>query len=204
MPSVRATLQAFAVALVLADSSAVTLALPEILDAFDASVSGVSWVLVSFNLALAAAALPAAALAVRRPSATLGAGLLAFAAAGAACALAPSLAVLVAARALQGVSGAAVVAGAFTCMLAERPRDAAVANWAAAGLLGAVVGPAAGGLLTEALSWEAMFAVQVPLALVAIGAVPRAGAVAAASRERPALGAAATPARERPAVGPLV
>ena len=50
-----------------------------------------------------------------------------------------------------------------------RARGAAI--WGAAGALGAAVGPAAGGLLTEALSWEAIFAVQVPIALVCLPAL---------------------------------
>src|SRR4051794_17151659 len=62
-----AILLALAVGLVLADSSVVTLALPEILREFDASVGAVAWVLIAFNVALAAAAVPAVRL-VRAPA----------------------------------------------------------------------------------------------------------------------------------------
>src|SRR5436305_7898224 len=96
-------LLALAVGLVLADSSVVTLALPEILRDFHASVAGVAWVLVAFNLALALAALPGARLARGRARGAFAAAGVAFAAASALCAAAPSLGVLIAARAAQGV-----------------------------------------------------------------------------------------------------
>src|SRR3954453_22245727 len=84
--------------IVLADSSLVTLALPEILRRFDTTVFGVSWVLTVFNIVLAAAILPAARVVSRNPRATWGAGLVVFAAASLARALAPSVAVLIVAR----------------------------------------------------------------------------------------------------------
>ncbi|MDQ3740644.1 MAG: MFS transporter, partial [Actinomycetota bacterium] len=56
----RAALLAIAVGLVLADSSVVTLGLPDVLADFDATPTGVSWVLTAYNLVLALAAVPAA------------------------------------------------------------------------------------------------------------------------------------------------
>ena len=79
-----------------------------------------------------------------------------------ACALAPSLGVLIAARAAQGVFGAVAVAAALELLVRSAGRERALALWAVAGVLGAALGPAVGGVLTEALSWEAMFALQVP------------------------------------------
>src|SRR3954453_19109756 len=99
--------------IVLGDSSLVTLALPEILRDFDTTVFGVSWVLTVFNVVLAAAILPAARVVPRSPRATWGAGLVTFAAASLACALAPSAAALIVARCVQALGGAAVVAGAI-------------------------------------------------------------------------------------------
>jgi MFS family permease len=147
-------------------------------------------VLTSYNLALALAALPAALLLERATSArTAGAaGLGVFAAASLACALAPSLGVLVAARCVQGLGGAAVACAALILLVdAARGRTAGAAVWGAAGAIGAAVGPAAGGLLTEGLSWEAIFAVQVPLALVCLIALREAPArvMAAASPDGP-------------------
>ena len=80
-------LLALAVGLILSDSSVVTLALPAILRDFDASVNAVAWVLISFNLALALAALPGARLVRGRPAAAFAAALVLFALACAACAV---------------------------------------------------------------------------------------------------------------------
>ena len=173
----RAVLLALAVGLVLADSSVVTLGLPDVLVEFDATPEAVSWVLTAYNLVLAVAALPAA-LALRRVRADvlLGAGIAVFAVASLVCALAGSLGVLIAARCVQGLGGAAGAGGALA-LLVESPghRGRATALWGAAGAIGAAVGPAAGGALTELLSWEAIFAVQVPIALVC-GLAVRGGA----------------------------
>ncbi len=189
-------LLALAVGLILSDSSVVTLALPAILRDFDASVDGVAWVLISFNLALALVALPGALLARRRPGPAFAASLLLFAAACAACALAPSLDALIAARVAQGVFGAVAVAAALALLVRSAGRERALTLWAAAGVLGAAVGPAVGGVLTEALSWEAMFALQVPIALVAL-----AGVRTRAPREHEAESGGGGP---RPAVLPLI
>ena len=162
-------LVALAVAIVLADSSVVTLGLPDVLREFRADVTDVAWVLTSFNLVLALVALPAAAL-VRRGSliAAWRLGILAFAAASLACALAPSLGILVAARCAQAIGGAAVIAAALELLVAQRGQAAGARMWAAAGIAGAAIGPALGGALTEVFSWQAIFVAQVPLALVAL------------------------------------
>jgi MFS family permease len=182
----RVALLALAVGLVLADSSVVTLGLPGVLEDFDASPQSVSWVLTGYNLALALAAVPAALLVRRTSTSTLAlAGLVVFALASLLCAIAPSLGVLIAARCLQGLGGAAVACAALDLLVAatgSRVRGTAV--WGAAGALGAAVGPAAGGLLTEALSWEAIFAVQVPLALACLAGV--AGGVRGQAPDSPA------------------
>jgi len=172
-----------AAGLVLADSSIVTLALPEVLRELDTSVGEVAWVLIAFNLALALAAVPGARLAAARPRRAFVAGVLLFALACAGCAAAPSLGVLVAGRVAQGLAGAVVLAGALEGLRVVDP-GRALSRWTLAGVVGAAVGPALGGLLTEALSWEGAFAVQVPLALGALagaGALPRAAAARASA-----------------------
>jgi MFS family permease len=185
-------LLALAVALVLADSSVVTLALPAILREFDSVVNVVAWVLISFNLALALLALAGAKLARGRVRTAFPISLVLFALASVACAAAPSLGVLITARALQGIFGAVVVAAALELLVVAAGRDRAILLWAAAGVLGAAVGPALGGFLTEAFSWQVMFALQAPVALVTIAALrwlPRteAAADAAVAPGRPAL-----------------
>ena len=190
-------LLALAVGLVLADSSVVTLALPAILREFDSTVNAVAWVLIAFNLALALLALTGARVARGRARTVFVVSVLLFAAASAVCALAPSLPVLIAARAAQGVFGAAVVAAALELLVLLGGRSRAILLWAAAGVLGAAVGPALGGFLTEAFSWQTMFGLQAPVALatlLALRGVPRAREEVA---ELPVGG-------DRPALAPLV
>jgi len=191
-------LLALAVGLVLSDSSVVTLGLPAILRDFDASVNAVAWVLISFNLALAVAAVPGARLARGQPGAAFAVALALFAVACAICAAAPSLSVLIVARAAQGLFGAVAVAAALELLVLSAGRGRALSAWAAAGVLGAAVGPALGGVLTEWLSWEAMFALQVPVALLAL-----AGARGPAGRPVAAPAPPPQAARARPALAPL-
>jgi MFS family permease len=162
---------AAAVALVLADSSVVVLALPAIYRRFDVSVGAVVWVLLAFNLVLAAAAVPAAAAARRSgPARALVAGLIAFAAGCLGCALSTALAPLVAARCLQALGGAAAVTAALELLPAAVGSERrAAAVWATAGAIGAALGPATGGLLTELVSWQSIFLVQIPVAILVAG-----------------------------------
>ena len=162
----RSGLLGLAVGLALADSSIVTLALPEILGRFDVGITTVAWVLTSFNLVLALVAVPAAFVARRRPRQSFLAGIVVFAAASLACGLAGSFELLVAARCIQAVGAAFVVVAALD-LLAETTggADRAARVWVAAGILGAAFGPGVGGILTELLGWRSIFLVQVPLAL---------------------------------------
>ena len=162
----RSGLLGLAVGLALADSSIVTLALPEILGRFDVGITTVAWVLTSFNLVLALVAVPAALLARRRPRRAFLAGALVFAAASLACGLAGSFELLVAARCVQAVGAAFVIVSALDLLAETTGSEArAVRVWVTAGVLGAAFGPGAGGILTELLGWRSIFFVQVPLAL---------------------------------------
>jgi MFS family permease len=160
-------LLAVGVGLALADSSIVTLALPRILGDFDVSITSVAWVLTSFNLVLALVAVPAAYVSRRRPREAFLGGVIVFAVASLACGLAPSFDVLVAARCVQAVGAALLVTAALDLLSQVGGGDeAALRVWVAAGVLGAAVGPAAGGILTQLLGWESIFLAQVPVALV--------------------------------------
>jgi MFS family permease len=158
-----------AVGLVLADSSIVVLALPEIYRELDTGVAGVTWVLVSFNLVLALAAVPAAHLARRTgPGRAAAVGLAVFAGAGIACGLASELSTLIAARCVQALGGAAAVTAVLELLPATVGSERrAAAVWAAAGATGAALGPAVGGVLTELVSWQSIFLIQAPLAIAA-------------------------------------
>ncbi len=164
-----------AVGIVLADSAIVTLALPDVLRDYDAQVGQVAWVLTAYNLVLGLAAVPAARGSLSpegaRRSALIGVvGV--FAAASAICGVAPSLPVLIVARAVQAIGGALVITASLELLVAATgSARIGAARWATAGVIGAGVGPVAGGLLTEAFSWRAIFLVQVPLVLLALPAV---------------------------------
>ena len=171
-----------AIAVVLGDSGVVTLALPEILRDFGAEVGGVAWVLIAFNLVLALLAVPASRLCVHGdPAVVTAGGVIGFAAATTACAVAPSLGVLIAARAVQAAGGAVVIVGSLELLVVTTGDErAGVGRWAAAGVAGAALGPVVGGLLTSAFSWRAIFVVQIPAVLFALptalalrGRVPR-------------------------------
>jgi MFS family permease len=171
-PRSRIALLGVAVGIVLADSSVVTIALPRILGQFDVDVATLAWVLTSYNLALALAAVPAAYVARRRPVPVYGAGIVVFASTSLLCGLAPTFEVLVASRAVQGVAGAAVVCAALDLLSEVRGADAPAARtWALAGVFGAALGPAVGGILTQLLGWESIFFVQAPVMLAAGAAI---------------------------------
>ena len=179
---------ALAVGVVLADSSVVVLALPEIYRELDVSVTAVTWVLVAFNLVLALAALPAAKAARRLGAARVAlVGIVIFGTASFVCGISGSIGLLLAARCLQAVGGAAAVCASLELLpsvVGSERRAATV--WAASGALGAALGPGIGGLLTELISWQSIFFVQVPVA-ISCGAVlpaPR-GWSARASGSRP-------------------
>jgi MFS family permease len=168
----RARLLGVAVGLALADSSIVTLALPEILGEFDVAITSVAWVLTSFNLVLASLAVPAAYVSRHRPREAFVTGSIVFAGASLACGLAPSFEVLVGTRCAQAVGAALVVTAALDLLAQVHGGDEpALRVWIAASILGAALGPAVGGILTQLLGWESIFLVQVPLALALLFAV---------------------------------
>ncbi|MBI2683962.1 MAG: MFS transporter [Actinobacteria bacterium] len=157
------------VAAVLADSSVVTIALPEILARYNVSVGQVAWVLIAYNAALALLAFPGARLAERAPRRTIIVGLAVFSAASVACAIPIGFGGLLAARAIQAVGGAMILGAALLQLKAVIPDERrAVGVWTSAGILGAAVGPAIGGLLTQGLGWESIFLLQAPIPLVAL------------------------------------
>jgi MFS family permease len=154
----RRALVAAAAALALADASIVALALPPILVDFDTTITGVAAIVGVYALALAVAILPARRL---RPGP---AGMFVFAAGSVGCALAPSLGVLLAFRALQAAGAAAALLSAYAELGAG---GSGRRWWLGAALVGTAAGPALGGVLTELLDWRAIFAVQAPIAVAA-------------------------------------
>jgi hypothetical protein len=150
-----------AVAVAFADSSIVVLALPELYGRFNTSIEGVSWVVTAYNLAVAVTALALLFFVHRLRSAVLlGAGLVIFLAASIACAAAQSLAFLIGARTVQGVGAALLLVGALPVL--------GRAQWTAAGTFGLALGPALGGVLTQAFDWRAIFVAQAPVAALGL------------------------------------
>ncbi|WP_320669302.1 MFS transporter [Patulibacter defluvii] len=162
-------LVAAGVALALADASVVTLALPQILTRLNTTIDGVAAVIGVYTVVLAAAVLVAVPLRRRLGSGALGAaGMLLFALASAACGLAESLELLLAARAAQAVgAGAGLVAGYALLHRDGRPAGRPDALWVAGAVFGTAIGPALGGALTELFDWRAIFLAQAPFGLLA-------------------------------------
>jgi hypothetical protein len=161
----RHPLIAIAAGLALADASVVTLALPDLLVDLHTTVEGVAAVIGVYTVVLAAALVPAER-AMRRLGAPRAgaAGLGLFAAATLGCAAANSLAVLLVARGIQAVGGAAALVAAFSLLAAGRD---ARRLWLATAVLASAIGPALGGALTQAFNWRAIFLVQAPVAALA-------------------------------------
>ena len=161
---------AVAVAVAFADSSIVVLALPELYATFDTTIEGVAWVITSYNLVLAVCALALVLVAHRiRANLLLAAGTVVFLAAGVACALSDSIGFLIAARSVQGLGGALLLAGSLPVLGALAGSTArGVALWTLAGTFGAAVGPALGGVLTQVFDWRAIFVFQAPVAGAAL------------------------------------
>lgn len=161
------------------DAFALNLALPGIGRDLGAAGGGLRWVVSGYLLAagsLMAGAGRLGDLYGRRRSLT--AGLAVFGGASLVCALSPSLPVLVAARVAQGAGGAvAMPAGLALLTNACPPGARARVMGRALGIGGVatVCGPYVGGLLTEAVSWRAVFWLNVPVALVAGVCAARAG-----------------------------
>jgi MFS family permease len=184
-------LLALTVAFVLADSAVVTLALPDILQNLGGTVAQVAWVLIAFNLVLAIVVVPAAlAYGGRNPAPLCAVGIALFAGASLVCALSGSMDMLIAARCVQALGGAFALVGCLELLVEVTDARRGVALWVAAGVVGTAAGPVVGGLLTEAFAWQAIFVVQVPVAVLAVPAAlaVRGTPVHPQDRNRPAIG----------------
>jgi len=157
------------------DATIVNVALPDLRADFpDASLALVSWVVSGYAVVFAAALTPAGRLgdALGRKAVFL-IGFAVFTVASAACAAAPSVGVLIAVRAVQGLGAALMIPSALGLVLATAAPDrraAAVGLWGAATSVAAVAGPAFGGLLVDGLGWRSVFIVNVPLGIAVLAA----------------------------------
>src|SRR5215213_7254358 len=170
---------------VVLDVTIVAIALPAIGDDLGVSTAELQWVVSAYTLTFGGGLLlagRAADLYGRRRA--FRAGLLLFAAASLACALAPSAPVLVAARAVQGAGAALVAPAALALLVATEPagaaRTRALAVWTAAAAGGGASGWVLGGAISGGLGWEWVFAVNVP---VGVAGAALAGRLLPESRE---------------------
>ncbi len=159
--------------MVLLDGSALNVALPSIRADLQGTLASMQWTVNAYTVPLAAVLLSGGALGDRWGARRVFAwGLVAFTAASLACSLSPSLAVLIAARVVQGAAAAAVLPSTLTIIARSYAdtveRSRAITVWGATGASGLIIGPLLGGFLTDVSGWRSIFLINVPVGLATV------------------------------------
>jgi EmrB/QacA subfamily drug resistance transporter len=154
------------------DNLVVTTALPVIRNDLHASLSGLEWTVNAYTLTFAVLLITGAALGDRFGRRRMfGIGLAIFTAGSVAAALAPSIDVLIAARAVQGLGGAIVLPLTLTILSAAVPaerRGLVLGAWGGISGLAVALGPLVGGAVVQGISWQWIFWLNVPIGLALI------------------------------------
>jgi EmrB/QacA subfamily drug resistance transporter len=154
------------------DAMVVSVALPVLQQDLGASVSGAQWIVEAYSLFLSSLVLVGGSLGDRLGRRRIFiAGTCIFAAASLACGLAPDIRVLIAARAVQGIGAALLVPSSLAILGAAFPpgeRGRAVGTWSALTSIAGALGPVLGGWLVQAVSWRAVFLVNLPIAAAVV------------------------------------
>jgi MFS transporter, DHA2 family, methylenomycin A resistance protein len=155
------------------DVTIVNVALPAIQREIGGSLAGLQWVVDAYTLALASVMLTAGSEADRAGARRVfTAGLAVFGAGSAACAAAPTLGVLIAARAVQGLGAAALLPCSLALLVHQFPdaraRARALGVWGGMGSLGVALGPVIGGGIVALASWRLIFVINVPVCATTI------------------------------------
>ena len=159
------------------DGSVVNVALPAIDKDLHAGAAALQWTVNAYLLPLSALLLLGGAAGDRfGRRRLLIAGVALFALASVACAVAPSLPVLLAARAVQGIGAAMLMPNSLALLgtaFEGEARGRAIGTWAAAGAIAGAIGPPLGGWLVDAIGWRSIFYLNLPLAIGAMAAAWR-------------------------------
>jgi EmrB/QacA subfamily drug resistance transporter len=165
-------LSSIAIFMTALDNLVVTTALPVIRGHLGGSIESLEWTVNGYTLTFAVLLLTGAALGDRFGRRRMFAiGMAIFTGGSAAAALAPSVELLIVARAIQGVGGAIVTPLSLTILtnaIAPEKRGMALGFWSGIGGLAVALGPLVGGAVTQGLSWQWIFWLNVPFGLAAI------------------------------------
>jgi EmrB/QacA subfamily drug resistance transporter len=154
------------------DGTVVNIALPAIGRDFGTGLAALQWTVTAYTLTLAALILLGGALGDRYGRRRIFViGIVWFAVASLLCGLAPTVEVLVLARALQGIGGALLTPGSLAIIQAtfrEEDRAAAIGLWSGLSGVALAIGPFVGGYLIQAVSWRLIFLINVPLVIAVV------------------------------------
>jgi EmrB/QacA subfamily drug resistance transporter len=174
------------------DGSVINIALPVLQKSLSATVTDSQWIVDAYLLVLASLLLAGGALGDHFGRMRMfAAGIAVFAGASVWCGVASDVRHLIAARTLQGIGGALLVPGSLAIIAATFPpnkRGKAIGTWSAMTSLAMIAGPPLGGWLVQAVSWRAIFFINIPIAAVTLLIVWRtrsSAASEAASDPRP-------------------